>query len=194
MYRPLDPNFGVQSNIQMVIEFGLEKLSSAEYYEILSRNFYKRRFLLGPVDTALALNEDGSTKYEIIYLTVLDKYSNGEGRSVSSEFTLNGVVYYPAGVANMRSRIRSQTDTTDDLDPKFTKFLQPDLTVQTRYIKFVPLCYTLPGKSNIVVKRIANSKFPFNLIDFEVDRVLVQNTTDSVGAKYLLLNRNYPLM
>lgn len=194
LYRPLDPNFGIQSEIKMVIDFGIERLTTAEYYEILARNFYKRRFLLGPVAVATALNDDRSTRYEIIYLPVLDKYTNSAGETISSEFTLNGITYYPAGVTNMRSRIRSQAETTDNLDPKFTKFLQPDLTVQTRYMKFVPLCYTLPGKSNIIVRRIANSGFQFNLIDFEVDRVVVQNSIDNIGAKYLLLNRNYPLM
>lgn len=194
MYRPLDPNFGVQSTLKLFIDFGIKKLSLEEYYSILSRNFYKRRFTLGPVKSARTLDSLGVARYEVIYLDVVDKYADtATNTTIPSEIVMNGVSYYPAGVGNMRSRTQSQTETTSLLDPKFMRFTQPDSTVISKYIKIVPLCYTLPGKSASIIRKIKSSGFKFNLIDFEIDRMIVENSSENSGAKYLLLNQNYPL-
>jgi hypothetical protein len=194
IYRPLDPNFGIQTGLEMVIDFGIKKLTLAEYYEILDKNFYRRRFLLGSPRSAVAYNQDQSARYEIIYLDVIDRYVNNQGESVGQSFQLNGQTYWPASVANMRSRIKSQTETTESLDPKFTKILQEDQTFRTEYKRFVPLCYVLPGESSRIIRKLRDTGFQFNTVDFEIDRVLVRDSIDNVGAKYLILDRNYPLV
>jgi hypothetical protein len=57
-------------------------------------------------------------------------------------------------------------------------------------MRVVPLCYTLPNKSRIILNRIKSNNFKFNTVDFEVDRIIVENSLDNSGAKYLIFNRN----
>jgi len=54
----------------------------------------------------------------------------------------------------------------------------------------IPLCYALPGQASKIVSRIRLSKFDFKLIDFEVDRLIVQNSADNNSAKYLIFDRH----
>lgn len=189
IYRINDPAFGVQLTPKMYIEFGVEQVNLEEYAEILNQNFYKRRFQFGEVKFAYA-QKDGKSIYEVIYVDIIDKYNNNEGVSISSSFTFNGVTYYPASVTNMRDRISSSFKTTTDLNPQFTKTIQPESVLKLGYIKFVPICYVLPGKSIIVLRRIKDSKFKFNVFNFEVDRLIVEKPKNYSGNKYLMVDRN----
>lgn len=193
IYRPLDPNFGLQSSMKLFLSFGVEKLSATEYYSILSRNFYKRKFVLGPPQFAQSIEPGNQIKYEVVYVEVLDKYSLNS-QTIPSEIVINSKTYYPAGIANMRERISSQADTTDLLDPKFMRIRNPDSTISKKFMKVIPLCYVLPGKGKGIVKKIKASGFKFNMIDFEIDRLVVESSIGNNGAKYLLLNKNYPLV
>lgn len=184
IYRPLDPEFGVQTNLKMVINFGLEKENLRNYVETLNRNFYKRRFELGPVKVVLA--KDGTLPiYELIYIELIDKYTD-----VSKTFKQNGTDYWPANIKNMRSRITDLHDTNNKLNPKFTKTTQEGQTASLGYIPYVPLCFAMPGKSIIITRKIKDNGFKFNNINFEVDRIFLENVQDYQGTKYLLLNQN----
>lgn len=189
IYRPLDANFGIQHELKMIIDFGIEKLNLSDYIPTLTQNFYKRRFSLGTVKSAIA-KLDNTPLYELIYIDVIDKYINTKKQSLPNFFTFNNQTYYPASVDNMRSRVSAQHKTTADLNPKFTKTIQPGDYLELNYIKFVPLCYVIPGKSKIILRKIQDSGFKFNLLDFEVDRILINNTQNYTGNKYLLLNQH----
>ena len=55
---------------------------------------------------------------------------------------------------------------------------------------FIPICYTIPGKSKIILENIKNSGIKFNTFDFDIDRIYIQNPKNVGATKYLLLNRN----
>lgn len=190
LYRPLDPNFGIQKDLKMYIHFGIKKLSITEYYEILSRNFYKRRFVLGPLKFARTADSIGQARYEVIYAEVIDKYSDYiSKKSIPNQVIINGITYYPAGIDNMRQRIQSQTTTTDLLDPKYMRFRQPTSVFVSKYFKVVPLCYVLPGQGTKIIKKIKANGFKFNEIDFEIDRMIVESSTENNDSKYLRTNK-----
>jgi hypothetical protein len=178
--------------MKVYISFGIKKLSTIDYYNIISRNFYKRKFVLGPPKFAQSVVDNNQPRYDVVYLEVLDKYSNGP-LTIPSEIVINSRTYYPAGISNMRERFESQTETTDLLDPKFMRVRNPDSTSFSNFMKVVPLCYVLPGKGKSIVKKINASGFKFNMIDFEIDRLVVESSIGNNGAKYLLLNKNYPM-
>lgn len=190
LYRPSDLNFGIQREPKFVLNFGIEKLSLSEYVDIISENFYKRRFLLGSPKIAVAKNADKTIRHEIIYVDILDKNINSNDISVPQELTFNGVTYYPSSVSNMRERFNSGGSNTTLQDPKFTKTIQEGDSTKLGYIAFVPLCFALPGKGMKILRSITNSGFKFNLMDFDIDRIFVQDSQNNQGAKYLLLNRN----
>ena len=214
IYRYFDSNFGVQSDMKMFLHFGIEKLILDQYTQALRQNFYKRRFTLGKIKTAIAKDDNDSVVYEIIYLDIVDNFKNVPSelyatRNVSVSYsggsagqivygtldTETDDIYYPASVNNMRNQLkRIQLDDFSTI--KVNKYLEPLFmrTAQTNgpitnYIPVVPLCYVKPGKSKQILKKITASGFKFNTLDFEIDRIVVQNSLDNASAKYLLFER-----
>lgn len=215
IYRYTDSNFGVQSDLKMVLDFGIERVPLDQYTQALRQNFYKRRFTLGKVKTAIAQDDLGNTLYEVIYLDVVDNlrtaamvlYSNRNVSAGTSGGTAGQMVtqpvdtevdsmYYPASINNMRTQLgRIQLDDWSlikinrFLEPQYMKTTQPGTGLPSNYIAVVPLCYVKPGQSKPILKKIAAYKFKFNMIDFEIDRMVVQNSLDYSTAKYLLFGR-----
>ena len=190
LYRPVDPNFSKQEELKLVIDFGVERLSTTGYANLMQTNFERRRISLGGLKTAVARNSDGTVRHEIIYVEVIDKHVNSDRISVPREITFNENTYHPSSIPNMREKLATGAKFTTVRNPSFTNFLQDGELVKPGYIAFVPLCFTLPGKSATIIRKINESGFKFNTFDFEIDRVIVQNALNEPGAKYLLLNRS----
>ena len=190
LYRPVDPNFSKQEELKLVIDFGVERLSTTSYANLMQTNFERRRISLGGLKTAVARNNDSTVRHEIIYVEVIDKHVNSDRISVPREITFNENTYYPSSIPNMREKLATGAKFTTVRNPSFTNFLQDGELVKPGYIAFVPLCFTLPGKSATIIRKINESGFKFNTFDFEIDRVIVQNALNEPGAKYLLLNRS----
>lgn len=216
IYRYFDSNFGVQSDPKMILDFGIEQIPLDQYTQALRQNFYKRRFTLGKVKTAIAKNDAGETVYEVIYLDVIDNlkdvsltlysnrnvslsYSGGSaGQIIYGDLDSNiDSIYYPASTKNMRiqlSRIQlddySTIKVNRQLEPRYMKTAQTTNSLPTNYITVIPLCYVKPGYSKQILKRIAAYNFKFNMLDFEIDRLVVQTSLDNSSAKYLLFGRD----
>lgn len=194
MYRYHDLNFGVQRNLKMVLDFGVEQLNLEEYLYPLYEAFYRKRLRLGTVKTAIANNENGNHIYDVIYVDVIDELA---GVDLTVNFTANDELYYPASIDNMKKQFQSITlsdwsnvGLNENLQPKYMLTSQDNDTRVTSYMQVVPLCYTLPGKSNVITTNIKNSGFKFNILDFEIDRVYVEQSLDNAADKYLLFERN----
>ena len=73
LYRPNDPNFGLQNTIKMLLYPGIETKNIQEYVGKLSQNAKRKRYHLGKIKTAVA-KTPGTQKaiYEIVYLEVID--------------------------------------------------------------------------------------------------------------------------
>lgn len=193
LYRNNDLNFGIQRKLKMVLEFGAEQLTLAEYVYALYENYYRKRLRLGGIKTAIAKDASGTTVYEIIYVDVIDELKGAEQAIYSEKYDK---LYYPGSIDNMKLQIQTLTlenseviSLREDLKPRYMRTAQLNDSRTTTHINTVPLCYTLPGKSNIIVNRIQNSGFKFNTIDFEIDRVFVQQSLDNTTDKYLLFER-----
>ena len=98
LYRYYDPNFGIQYNIKMVLEFGIEKIDLERYVPSLSVNFYKRRIYFGNIKTAVAKDNTGNTVYEVVYVDAVDNMA-GVPMSIMS----TGITYYPTSIENQRT-------------------------------------------------------------------------------------------
>ena len=193
LYRSFDPNFGRQEDLTVYLDFGVEKLTYEQYANITSTNFYKRTLSIGEIKIAVAKNTDATVRYEFIYLDVIDKHVNSNKISMPLEFTFNGVTYYPPSIPNMRSRIAESSTISTVRYPSFTNYVQNGDAVKLGYIPFIPLCYCLPGKSATIIRKISESGFKFNTINFELDRIVVKDVLNETGAKYLLLSRDTKL-
>jgi hypothetical protein len=73
LYRPNDPNFGLQSTIKMLLYPGIEAKHIREFVGSLSQNAKRKRYHLGKIKTAVA-KTPGTQRviYEIVYLEVID--------------------------------------------------------------------------------------------------------------------------
>lgn len=188
IYRPRDQYFGVQRELKLVLHYGVEeKIDDIDYVYTLQNNFSRRNIKLGKLKTAIAI-ENNKKLYEIIYVEVLDDLNSS---NTATSFIFNGNTYYPASINNMRRAFQDSNviKTTETLNPKFTKNAQPATYKILRYIPFVPICYCIPDKSPILMKKIKDSGFQFNRINFDIDRVHIEKSTLTLENKYLLFEK-----
>lgn len=196
IYRYFDPNFGVQNELKIVLEFGIKKLNLEQYVSALSENFYRKDFYFGSIRKAIA-KKGKDTVYELIYADVVDTMINDSGNSVTRIFySGQDDIYYPSSITNMKNQLRQiptennvYIDVNDDLQPRFMKTRQTALDDFLGYIRVIPICYTQPGQADKIISRIKLSGFDFKQFHFEVDRIIIANTLDHSSAKYLLLER-----
>ena len=191
IYRYHDPNFGIQDNIKMVLEFGIEQVNLEQYIPALAENFYQRRIYFGDIKTAVAKDSKGTIIYEVVYVDAVDNMSG-----VSLSITSSGVTYHPASIENQRIRLQQLTlDTGSSIGineyslPLYMRTAQTGSYIPPLYMRVIPVCYALPGHGQTIANRIKSSGFDFKLLDFEVDRIVVQNSKDNTSAKYLIFPR-----
>lgn len=193
MYRYYDSNFGVQTKMKMVLDFGIEQLNLEEYVVALRENFYRKRLFLGKPKVAIARDTAGEIIYEVVYVDVIDELVNNQGVSVSPVvYSIEEEIYYPGSIDNMRRQLkllvlqnRQYISIDERLQPKFMT-----QQLESTYTRVVPLCYALPGKGSVILNKILASNFKFNQLDFEIDRLVVGNSLDNNSAKYLIFDRN----
>ena len=73
IYRPNDPNFGVQLDLSVLVYAGIETKEAGVFVSAMGLNNKKKRFQFGSVSKAVAI--DPITKdsvYEVVYINMLD--------------------------------------------------------------------------------------------------------------------------
>ena len=89
IYRPNDPNFGLQKNLQMLIYAGIETKLVNQYVAAMAKNHKRKKFRLGDVKTAIAKNPGSSeTVYEVVYVEVIDPAESTTGVKTRTNFTI----------------------------------------------------------------------------------------------------------
>lgn len=200
MYRYFDPNFGVQTEIKMVLEFGIEQQNLVDYVPALRENFYRRRFYFGDLKVAVAKTPTGDSIYEVVYVDIVDnmkQINTGTNLgSVSRTLYANNNIYYPSSVDNMRYQLERLTlNDTDFIStneynmPVFMRTAQEGDYKPAGYMHVLPLCYVLPGEGQKIISRIKLSGFDFKQFDMDIDRLILDKTLDNSTAKYLLFPR-----
>lgn len=82
IYRPADPNFGLQKDINILVYSGIETVLAERYVAAMAKNTHRKFYRIGDLKTAVA-KEPGTNNvlYEVVYLTVIDPYEkNGKVR------------------------------------------------------------------------------------------------------------------
>ena len=196
LYRYYDPNFGVQSNIRLFLDFGIERIDLSRYTVALRENYYRKRFYFGEVKKALAKNTAGELLYEVVYVDIVDDMVNNDNKSIARVIYNRNDILYPGSIDNMRTQLQliplednSYISINEDLSPRYMNTLQPGTYDYPGYMRVVPICYAQPGQGDRIISRIKLSGFDFKLLDFEVDRIVVQKGMDQTSAKYLILDR-----
>ena len=82
IYRPDDPNFGIQKKINMLVYSGIETKTINHYVAAIAKNHKRKQFKLGSVKTAVAkLPGTNDIVYEVVYIDVIDPYMPTKGKT-----------------------------------------------------------------------------------------------------------------
>ena len=88
IYRPNDPAFGIQTQLQMLVYAGIETKSITEFVSASAKNHKRKKYKLGEVKTAVAKNPGtNEVLYEVVYIEVLDPAESSKG-SVRKDFLI----------------------------------------------------------------------------------------------------------
>jgi len=212
IYRYGDVNFGVQTELKILLYAGIESVEAVNYVQAMSRNHYRKRIRFGDVKSAEAKDPTTQkTVYEIVYLEIVDEYEKN-GKSISNTINLSNSIsskvlvsydairvdsdipfvsdsdhqrIFPNSFKNMRNRIKATGERDREFLPLWMRSIQKNAPVETGYVKALPLCYTKPGFAENVISRIRVNGFDFKNIDFEVDRYLIDVLNGEIENKYL---------
>jgi kumamolisin len=166
IYRPNDNNFGVQPDIKMYIEYGVQQLNSlTNYISSLENKFYKKTFYFGNIKSYSATDVNGAGIYDVVYVEMVDPLTSSP--IITSTSTLNiNANFFPIWLQNLK-------------------------TLGKPLVNAVILCYALPGQGykildNIKLQAQLYDGFVFNQINFTVDRIVIEQTQSSTASSYLL--------
>ena len=102
IYRASDFSFGIQNDLRFLLQGGLQPVPDTDYIEAMSKNFYNNTLRFGGFKTARALNSDGTVKYEVVYVDIID---NMQGTNPST-----GLSDTPALRQDLRSDPKTWTN------------------------------------------------------------------------------------
>jgi hypothetical protein len=133
VYRPEDPNFGVQRIPKMLLFGGIEATTAERYASAVQRNYYDRPLYFGDVKKAIAINSN-NVEYEVIYVEINDPYEIGD-KSVVDQINL-GFDYDPLTTDYTKIRMDNTsivaTETgLDTVYPSSITLMQGELTKVT---------------------------------------------------------------
>jgi hypothetical protein len=212
IYRYGDSNFGIQTELRVLVFAGVESVGAVGYVQAMSQNHYRKNLKFGNVKYAVA--KDLLTQepiYEVVYVEVVDEFEKN-GTSIKSTINLSNNInskvlvsydaikvdsnipfasdsdhqrIFPNSIKNMRRRIRGVGERDREFLPLWMRSIQADSFVETGYVKALILCYLQPGKSEGVISRIKSNGFDFKSIDFTADRYVIDILDGEIEDKYL---------
>lgn len=82
VYRPNDPEFGLQKEVKMLAYAGIETKTIDAYVAAAAKHHKRRRYRMGEVKTAIAKNPGSNDiVYEVVYLEVIDPAQPRQGET-----------------------------------------------------------------------------------------------------------------
>jgi hypothetical protein len=89
IYRPSDPQFGIQKEIRSLVYSGIETKDISYYVAAAAKFHKKRQFKIGGVKKAVAKNPGSNDIiYEVVYLELFDPSESNSGKT-RSQFRIN---------------------------------------------------------------------------------------------------------
>lgn len=78
IYRPTDKNFGMQTDLTMLVYAGIETADAAAYVGAMGLNHKRKRFVFGSVKKATAFDPvTNKAVYEVVYIQMIDPMEVG---------------------------------------------------------------------------------------------------------------------
>ena len=263
IYRTNDENFGIQTELKMLVYAGIQTQLAAAYVGAMGLNVKRKRFQFGNVKKAIAVDPNtGNSVYEVVYVQMLDplepngkhlplsvtvnpgfdseyitadnsttfyKQQSGDLSSTAPrdprdipEITIdstgyevsnpNSDKYYPNSITNWQTRLSGQGNPGTEFDsqtifdygktyfdnvkternylPLWMRSVPAGEKQQLGYTLSIPLCFCKPGTADKILSNIEFSNFDFKIIDYTVDRFIIDSVTGYLGDKYLVFKND----
>lgn len=187
IYRQNDRSYGIAKSMPVMIMSGVPIVSTQDLLGVVE-GAQKMSLYFGEVKSAVARDpESGLDIYEVVYVEMVDKnlstsdlptqefYDDGSG---GSKLITN--------ITNLQNRISELGDINYDYLPRWMKTPQDDGSLGFKLA--MPICYTIPGESSRVVEKIANSGFDFKTLNYQVDRFVVEDTSDNSTPQFIIFH------
>jgi len=97
---------------------------------------------------------------------------------------------YISNIGTMRKRLKQIGASEREFLPLWMRTAQDGSLSEIDYVTALPLCYTVPGGSQIVKENIENANFNFSKINYEIDRYIVDKTADQNQETYIAFPRH----
>lgn len=181
LYRANDPWFGKNTERRSLFLAGLSPREAEIYVQSMTLNHYWKTLRFGEVKTAIAVDSNFNTKYEVVYLELIDQQVNlknlGPNLSVSLPTNSRNISsIYVNSFPNMEQRIINGVGYSNrGVLPDWMISRQPNGNI-LGFIRVLILCYTIPGKGNEIGYRVKQNISNLNNIDFTIDRYLWDNS------------------
>ena len=188
IYRPDDANFGLSRSVRYEHAYGLAPETIDTYVSSLYLNHYWKNLVLGSIETAQALDNNGNVVYEVVYSRIVDNLVNTAGESVSKIVNLPYAItdpadgstqitqVYPNSLINMRDQV---VDVVGQISTKLPLWMTSK-QANGRVLGFTPawvICYANPGRSQQMSYYISEYfAQQLNSVDFKVDRYVLDRT------------------
>ena len=195
IYRPLDPNFGIQKDIKLSLYHGIELTNLSKYADAMGDYFYNKQFFFGDVKSVMAKTLDNNLVYELVYIEIIDNLVNNAGENIPADITSHEVIYYPNSLNNMRRALEDITIDSRKIIrneyylPLYAKTVQDTTGIPPTFLRAAPICYVTPGNGASIIKKIKNTNFDFKMLNFEVDRIIVDKSANNSTPQYLMFPR-----
>jgi hypothetical protein len=236
VYRPSDPNFGVQKELKALVYAGIETQNISNFVSASAKNHRRKRYFLGDVKTAVAKAEGSNDIiYEVVYIELKDPANPTSGKTKTFFKTLDNsnritvdsirleekddlfpaqsnsperyrpkgntitadidaiqtsqrsdVKKYISNIDNMRERIKATGSNSRDFLPLWMRTAQNGSLEELDYVFAIPLVYCKPGTSETIKANVLNSRFNFTLIDYDIDRYIIDATTGNSNEQFVL--------
>ena len=112
IFRSEDPAFGVRQTADMLLIAGLQHQTLTTLQQVMEENHEPKTLYFGDVKTAVA-RQNSVTKYEVVYIEMVDNLVNNAGVSIPKSITLRSDIRRPLlGPVADGSRITA--DNEDD--------------------------------------------------------------------------------
>ena len=88
-------------------------------------------------------------------------------------------------ITNLRKILESIGETERKYLPLWMRTPQTYSGVDQGFTKAVPICYCIPGAADNIILNIKNSGFDFKMIDYTIDRAIIDSVIGDNGDKYI---------
>lgn len=101
-------------------------------------------------------------------------------------------VKFVSSISIWRARLRAIQNIARERNylPLWMRSIQEGSVTELDYITAIPLCYCRPGGADEILLNIKNSNFDFKLIDYTVDRYIIDSVDGYYEDKYLVFKND----